>query len=155
MHFLPPFQGGIEGGSGSKVGATPCGCPSYVIPTEVFYRAEGSLRLMNKKISSYIPGGLMALTIVVLALFIGPDANASTPSSDPSQLTLMILNTLVFFQGIVSVVLIIFGGFKWLIFRRNEVKVKKAKQLMLFGLTSLIIVILVLASFIFVVSKIV
>ena len=108
---------------------------------------------MNKKISSYMLGGLMALVIAIPVLFIGPDANATLYAGDLVATKISLLRSLVGFLGIVTLIIILFGGLKWLIFRKNESKVKKAKKLIVFGLISLVVVILTYVSGIFVFVK--
>lgn len=60
---------------------------------------------------------------------------------DPKAIILAILKTAMGFLGLVAVVIILYGGFKWMTAAGNEEKVEEAKKLIGAGIIGLIIII--------------
>jgi hypothetical protein len=60
----------------------------------------------------------------------------------PREATVGIINLVLSFLGLVAVVIILIGGFKWMTAGGNEEKVGSAKKLLVGGLIGLIIVLL-------------
>jgi len=71
----------------------------------------------------------------------------SNQNSDPRQMAVNIVKYLMTFLGIIAVVIILLGGFKWMTAGGNEDKVDEAKKLIIAGLIGLVII---LAAFIIV-----
>ncbi len=61
-------------------------------------------------------------------------------SEDPRRIVARIINTLMLFLGIIAVVIILLGGFKWMTAAGNEDKVGEAKKLMGAGVIGLVII---------------
>ncbi|MFA6551178.1 MAG: hypothetical protein WCV41_01465 [Patescibacteria group bacterium] len=59
---------------------------------------------------------------------------------DPREIAANVINILLGFLGIIAVVLILAGGFKWMIAAGNQDKVDEAKKLMSAGVIGLIII---------------
>ena len=68
-------------------------------------------------------------------------------NSDPREMAVNIVKYLMTFLGIIAVVIILLGGFKWMTAGGNEDKVDEAKKLIIAGLIGLVII---LAAFIIV-----
>ena len=60
--------------------------------------------------------------------------------TDPRQMAVDIVKYLMTFLGIIAVVIILLGGFKWMTAAGNEDKVAEAKKLIIAGIIGLIIV---------------
>ena len=61
-------------------------------------------------------------------------------NDDPRSIAANIINIILGFLGILAVVLILFGGFKWMTAAGNEDKVAEAKKLLVAGVVGLIII---------------
>ncbi len=61
-------------------------------------------------------------------------------NEDPRTIAANIINIILGFLGILAVVLILFGGFKWMTAAGNEDKVSEARKLLVAGVTGLIII---------------
>lgn len=61
-------------------------------------------------------------------------------NEDPRSIAANIINIILGFLGILAVVLILFGGFKWMTAAGNEDKVSEAKKLLVAGVIGLIII---------------
>ncbi len=59
---------------------------------------------------------------------------------DPRDIIGAVINVMLGFLGIIAVVLILLGGFKWMTAAGNEDKVAEAKKLMAAGVIGLVIV---------------
>ena len=59
---------------------------------------------------------------------------------DPRSIAANIINIILGFLGILAVVLILFGGFKWMTAAGNEDKVAEAKKLLVAGVVGMIII---------------
>ena len=60
--------------------------------------------------------------------------------TDPRTTIASIINTLMLFLGIIAVVIVLLGGFKWMTAMGNEDKVSEAKKLMGAGVIGLVII---------------
>jgi len=76
--------------------------------------------------------------------------NAS--ASDPRDMAVQIVKYLMTFLGIIAVVVILLGGFKWMTAAGNEDKLAEAKQLIIAGVIGLIIILAAFAIVTFVVG---
>ena len=65
---------------------------------------------------------------------------AGLGNQDPRTIAANIINIILGFLGILAVVLILFGGFKWMTAAGNEDKVAEAKKLLVAGVIGLIII---------------
>jgi pilus assembly protein TadC len=63
-------------------------------------------------------------------------------NEDPKAVTVMIINIILSFLGLVALVIILFGGFKWMTSAGNQEEIGKAKKILIAGLIGLIIVLL-------------
>lgn len=61
-------------------------------------------------------------------------------NKDPRQIAASVINIMLGFLGIIAVVIILLGGFKWMMAAGNEDKVGEAKKLMIAGVVGLIII---------------
>ncbi len=136
---------------------------------------------MSKKVLGYFIGGLMALALVVPALhgqavhaqalnadqYFGTDstgadvsgstfANAAGLSDGDLPTTVAALIRVVLgVLGIIAVVIILIGGFKWMTSGGNDEKVKSARKVMTSGIIGLVIVLSAFAIAQFVLSSVV
>ena len=61
-------------------------------------------------------------------------------NDDPRNIAANIINIILGFLGILAVVLILFGGFKWMTAAGNDDKIAEAKKLLVAGVVGLIII---------------
>ncbi|MDD5291267.1 MAG: pilin [Patescibacteria group bacterium] len=61
-------------------------------------------------------------------------------AKDPREIAASIINIALGFLGIVAVIIILLGGFKWMTAGGNEDKVEEAKKLIFAGIIGLIII---------------
>jgi len=59
---------------------------------------------------------------------------------DPRQIVARIINTMMLFLGIIAVVIILLGGFKWMTAAGNEENISGAKKIMAAGVIGLVII---------------
>lgn len=59
---------------------------------------------------------------------------------DPQQIAAGVINVLMGFLGLVAVVIILFGGFKWMTAAGSEDKIEEAKKLLVAGVVGLVII---------------
>lgn len=64
----------------------------------------------------------------------------SDSNADPRDLAVSIVKYLMTFLGIIAVVIILLGGFKWMTAAGNEDKVAEAKKLIVAGCIGLVII---------------
>lgn len=107
---------------------------------------------MNKKIMKNLlsfailaTGGILLIGLQAHAatLDVGIDAVDSQiqlGTRDPREIIASIINTLMMFLGIIAVVIMLLGGFKWMTAAGNEDKVEEAKKLMGAGVIGLVII---------------
>jgi heme/copper-type cytochrome/quinol oxidase subunit 2 len=105
---------------------------------------------MNKKIMKNLlsfalvsVGGVLLFGLKAHALDVGINEITNTiqlGASDPREIVARIINTAMMFLGIIAVVIILLGGFKWMTAAGNEDKVSEAKQLMGAGVIGLVII---------------
>ncbi|MEA1963381.1 MAG: hypothetical protein U9M94_04055 [Patescibacteria group bacterium] len=60
--------------------------------------------------------------------------------TDPKEMAVSIVRYLMTFLGIIAVVIILLGGFKWMTAAGNEDKLAEAKKLIIAGIIGLIII---------------
>ncbi|PKM91172.1 hypothetical protein CVU82_03935 [Candidatus Falkowbacteria bacterium HGW-Falkowbacteria-1] len=108
---------------------------------------------MKKKIISFLLVALFVLPIITLALpnnagandtfglnFVGGDNGIALGNKDPRTMAAGIINTVLTLLGIVAVVIVLLGGFKWMTAAGNEEKISEAKKLLGAGVVGLVII---------------
>jgi TRAP-type C4-dicarboxylate transport system permease small subunit len=68
------------------------------------------------------------------------DNNINLGNRDPRTMVAQIINTTMMFLGIIAVVIMLVGGFKWMTAMGNEKGVEEAKKLMGAGVIGLVII---------------
>lgn len=71
---------------------------------------------------------------------------------DPRKIASSVVQVMLGFLGVIAVVLILFGGFKWMTAMGNEDKVDEAKKLISYGVVGLLIVLAAFAVSVFVLN---
>jgi len=113
-----------------------------------------------KKIAVFIALlGLVLLPQLASAASIEPGLNTIAPyiglgTRDIRVTIATIINVAMGLLGIVAVLIILLGGFKWMTAMGNEDNIKKAKSLIIAGVIGLIIILLAYAIAQFVVGSI-
>jgi len=62
-------------------------------------------------------------------------------NTDPRTIAARVINVILGFLGIVAVIIILLGGFKWMTASGNEEKIGEARKLIIAGIVGLIIII--------------
>lgn len=70
------------------------------------------------------------------------DAALGLGNEDPRTLAASIVNVALGFLGIIAVVIVLLGGFKWMTAAGNEDKIEEAKGLITSGIIGLIIILM-------------
>jgi uncharacterized membrane protein YjgN (DUF898 family) len=118
-------------------------------------------KLLIKKI---IVGASMAAVLLPVAAFaqlnstdLGLEYGQATglTTTDVRTTISRVINAFMSLLGLVAVVLILLGGFKWMMAQGNEEKIDEAKKLMMSGVVGLIIVMSAYAIAQFVIGAIV
>ena len=68
------------------------------------------------------------------------NANLGLGNRDPREIAASVINVLMGFLGIIAVVIILIGGFKWMTAGGSEDKIGEAKKLMTAGVIGLVII---------------
>lgn len=66
--------------------------------------------------------------------------NINLSDADPRTVAMKIVSVLMTFLGIIAVVVILLGGFKWMTAGGNEDKVSEARKLIISGIIGLVII---------------
>ena len=74
-------------------------------------------------------------------------------NEDPRDIVATVINVIMGFLGIVAVIIILIGGFKWMTAGGNEDKVAEARKLIMAGFIGLIIVLASYAIVTFVIGQ--
>lgn len=106
--------------------------------------------MLNNKISKLILIISFLVFLItptlVLADRLGTDmieeGNIHLSNEDPRVVTIKIINLVLTFLGIISVVVVLVGGFKWMTSGGNQEQVGQAKKILIAGLIGLIIILL-------------
>ena len=118
---------------------------------------------MSKKIIS-VTLGLLAINFLLLPAFVlaqqpnyGLDiANTiGLGARDPRLIATAIVRTLLGFLGLIAVILILVGGFRWMTAAGNQEKVDTAKKTLTAGIIGLIIIVAAFAITNFVITSLV
>ena len=112
---------------------------------------------MKKNIIAFAMAMLLVIPMLTIAdnahaqnnlLWGGTEGTVQTATglgtADPRQIAGQVISVLLGFLGIIAVVIIMLGGFKWMTAMGNESKIDEAKKLMGAGVIGLVII---LASF--------
>lgn len=68
------------------------------------------------------------------------NTNLGLGNRDPREIAASVINVLMGFLGIIAVVIILIGGFKWMTAGGGEDKIAEAKKLMTAGVIGLVII---------------
>lgn len=101
---------------------------------------------------------LMSLAMPANALDVGlneVENDIELGNTDPRSTLANVINVAMGFLGIIAVIIILAGGFKWMTAAGNEDKVSEAKKLLASGVIGLVIVLSAWAIAQFVVSQLV
>jgi len=134
-------------------------------------------QILSKKHIGYLLGAVMAISIGAMALmgaqdvsaqaltadelFGGDDTGAEFASTaglgeaDLVDTIAQIIRVALGFLGVIAVVIILLGGFKWMTAGGNDEKVKEAKKLIFSGIIGLVIIIAAYAIASFVIDSII
>lgn len=74
---------------------------------------------------------------------------------DPRDIAASVINIILGFLGIIAVIIILLGGFKWMTAGGNEDKVGEAKKLIVAGVIGLVIIIAAFAIATFVLNSLI
>jgi len=80
--------------------------------------------------------------------------NNTLSDSDPREIVGRIINVALSFLGVIAVVIILLGGFKWMTAAGNEEKVTEAKKLLGAGIIGLVIILAAWAIAGFIINQI-
>lgn len=80
-------------------------------------------------------------------------ANTGLGNRDPREIVAQVINVILGFLGIIAVVIILLGGFKWMTAGGNEDKVGEAKKLIVAGIIGLVIILAAFAIATFVINQ--
>lgn len=103
------------------------------------------LKTLVKSLPLMIIGGFLFINKVV-AYTVGFDTDESLQgatglgSNDPASITYGIINTVLIFMGVITLVLIIYAGFIWMLAAGNDEQVGKAKKILKGAIIGLVIV---------------
>ena len=106
----------------------------------------GETRNSMKKLATLATGGaLFALSAIpALAATLNTGINYGTytglGTKDIREGLMTIINVLLGFLGVVAIIIILWGGFRWLTSGGNEEKVAEAKKIITAGIIGLIII---------------
>ena len=76
-------------------------------------------------------------------------------TADPRTMAAKVINVILGFLGIIAVVIILLGGFKWMTAGGNEDKVGEAKKLITAGIIGLVIILASYAIATFVITQLI
>lgn len=124
-----------------KIGTKLAILPVLLAPKATFAQTSGPLS--EDELFGGISGGAEGFA-----------GTAGLGTADLPTTIASIIRTILGFLGIIAVVIILFGGFKWMTSGGNEDKVKEAKKLIISGIIGLVIVISAFAIASFVITQI-
>ncbi|MCK4553700.1 hypothetical protein KAU19_01935 [Candidatus Parcubacteria bacterium] len=102
---------------------------------------------------------MMALMLAPCIALAAPDfgfnyaGNLGLGNADPRDAVVSLIKVVMTFLGIIAVVVILFGGFKWMTAAGNEDKVAEARKLIVAGVIGLIIILSAWAITTFVINQ--
>ncbi len=106
---------------------------------------------MKKFLFSVMALSLLVLPTVAMAATAQPtdtqlgiteidNSNLALSKENPIKTATNLINSAMTFLGLIAVVIILVGGFKWMTAMGNEENIKKAKELMTAGIIGLVII---------------
>jgi hypothetical protein len=107
---------------------------------------------MLKKISIFAQFSALAMTIAAAAMFYAPSASAQINigaqyaqniglgNRNPKDIIVGVIQVILGFLGLLAVILILYGGFKWMLSRGDEGEVESARKIIVAGVIGLLIV---------------
>lgn len=108
------------------------------------------MKKFSKFLFSLIALSLLVLPTATMAVTAPTTQTLGVDSIDNSSLNLTktnpittatnLINTAMMFLGLIAVVIILVGGFKWMTAMGSEDNIKKAKELMVAGVVGLVII---------------
>jgi len=113
---------------------------------------------MKKIVTLATFGVIFALTVMpVLALDTGIGYGTATGlgTKDVREGVMSIVNVLLGFLGILAIIIILWGGFRWLTSGGNEEKVGEAKKIITAGIIGLVIIFTAYAIATFVIEQLI
>ena len=115
-------------------------------------------KIMSKKILSFAIIALFALSMFAFAPAVDAQSNADNMlwggyegnvqsatglgNADPREMAANVVQIMLGFLGIIAVVIILLGGFKWMTAAGNEDKVAEAKKMIAAGVIGLLIILM-------------
>lgn len=126
------------------------------------------MRNLYKNIIAYAMAFLLVVPVLAVATQVGAAAGDLDPwggkkdniqsstglgDKDPRDIAAAVIKVVLGFLGIVAVVIILLGGFKWMTAAGNEDKVEEAKKLISAGIIGLIIILAAFGIATFVISS--
>lgn len=106
----------------------------------VLVRAEGNLDVWGDEITNTGGKGFEAFNDIGMG------------NRDPRRIASSVIQVMLGFLGVIAVVLILFGGFKWMTAAGNDDKIDEAKKLITAGVVGLLIVLAAFAVSVFVLN---
>jgi len=114
---------------------------------------------MKKIVTLATFGVIFALTVMpalaTLDTGIGYGTATGLGTKDIREGVMSIVNVLLGFLGILAIIIILWGGFRWLTSGGNEEKVGEAKKIITAGIIGLVIILTAYAIALFVVEQLV
>lgn len=107
-----------------------------------------------KKIVGLLSGvGALVVTKTAYAVsFYDPSQTLGLGSADLQQTVIGLIQWVLGFLGLIAVIMILIGGFKWMTAGGNEEKIESAKKLLTSAIIGLVIVLLAWAIVLFALS---
>ena len=102
---------------------------------------------------------MLAFLLTPAIALAGPDfgfnyaANLELGNADPRDAAVSLIQVIMTFLGIIAVVVILIGGFKWMTAGGNEDQVAQARKLIIAGVVGLIIILSAWAITAFVINQ--
>jgi len=98
---------------------------------------------------------LSALPVLALETGIGYGTATGLGTKDVREGVMAIVNTLLGFLGIIAILIILWGGFRWMTAGGNEEKIGEAKKIITAGIIGLVIIFISYAIATFVIQQLI
>jgi Zn-dependent protease with chaperone function len=124
----------------------------------IFKKQEGGEKMKKKIIVFVVLGTIFALTTLpALALETGLEYGTYTGlgTKDIREGVMAIVSILLGFLGIIAILIVLYGGFTWMIAGGNEEKVGQAKKIISAGVIGLVIIFISYAIATFVINQLI